>query len=103
MTMYEISFFGGFQRVAKFIHVVDDAHGQSLAVSSAAAPPRRTPVVDLSRLELPQAPHLVRWHVLLRNPRIGGVLGDAKVGSDVVCRQPWLRHRRPSCSTPMND
>lgn len=28
------------------------------------------------------------------DPAVDGVLGDAEVTCDVVCRQPWLRHGR---------
>ena len=36
------------------------------------------PVVHFCGLELPQAPNFVRWHPLLSDPRVHGVLGDAR-------------------------
>ena len=47
-----------------------------------ACPTAPDPLVNLARLELPQAADLVRWHPLFRYPCVHGVLGDAEVRRD---------------------
>jgi hypothetical protein len=66
--------------------VIDDAQELALRpvrhVSGRAA--ASNPVVNLAGLELPQATDLVGGHALLSDPGVDGVLGDAKMNSDVV-------------------
>ena len=50
------------------------------------------PVIDLARLELPQAPHLVCGHPLVADPDVDRFLGNAQVSGDVVSGQPGLTH-----------
>ena len=53
------------------------------------------PFVDLTGLELPEAPDLVGGHGPIGYPGVGGVFCDPEVGGDVVCGQPRLSHVGP--------
>ncbi|CDI91050.1 hypothetical protein BN889_02995 [Pseudomonas aeruginosa PA38182] len=50
------------------------------------------PRIDLSLLELPEPPHLVRWHVPLCDPCIDSVLTHAQVFADFLYAQPPIGH-----------
>ena len=56
-------------------------------------PTRTYPVVDLGKLELPEAPDLVRREPLVVDPPVNGVLRDAEVARDIFDGDPGVgRH-----------
>jgi hypothetical protein len=66
------------------LHQEPPTIAQSRVALSSRCAAASNPVVNLAGLELPQATDLVGGHALLSDPGVDGVLGDAKMNSDVV-------------------
>ena len=82
------------------VDVVDDLHWSTSVPGSSSAPRPADPRVDLGHLELPEPADPVGGHVLLGDPGVDAVLGDAEVLGDRVSRHPGLGHvsRLARCS-----
>ena len=63
-----------------------------LIASGVIRPAGAHPFIDLSHLELPQAPHAVRGQVLAVDPAVDGIAFDAQVFGDLFDGYPRLGH-----------
>ena len=82
------------------VEVVDDLHWSTSVPGVVVGTRPADPGVDLGHLELPEPADPMGGHVLLGDPGVDAVLGDAKVLGDHVSRHPRLGHvsRLARCS-----